>query len=124
MVDLNLILQGIAALCLVLGVAFSVFGVIGILRLPDTYSRLHASGKTSTLAILFFCVATAILLPSGALKVLALAAFLIFSGPVSSHAIASAVYRSDKLKTLEEDAEKGKVVTGIRQADDIMPDRN
>ena len=122
MIDLNLILQAVAALCLILGIAFSVFGVIGILRLPDTYSRLHASGKTSTLAILFFCAATAILLPSGALKVLALAAFLIFSGPVSSHAIASAVYRSEKLRIKEEDVEKGKVVKGINQVDDISPD--
>jgi multicomponent Na+:H+ antiporter subunit G len=120
MVDLTPVFQAIAAVLLLLGIAFSIFGVIGILRLPDTYSKLHASGKTSTLAILFFCGATAILLPSGALKVLALAAFLVFSSPVSSHAIASAVYRSEKIKVAEEEAEEGRIIKDVREADNTL----
>jgi multicomponent Na+:H+ antiporter subunit G len=123
MVDFTPVLQALAAVLLLLGIAFSIFGVIGILRLPDTYSKLHASGKTSTLAILFFCAATVILLPSGALKVLALAGFLVFSSPVSSHAIASAVYRSKKIEVEEEEATEGRIIKDVREADaDHLPE--
>ena len=80
-------------LSILVGVAFSVLGVIGILRLPDTFSQLHASGKTSTLGILFICLGTAFLRPTVILELVALSIFIIFSGPVGSHAIAAAVHR-------------------------------
>lgn len=90
---MTILLQIIGAVFIVVGVVFSVLGVVGILRLPDTYSRLHASGKTSTLGILFICVGTGFIIPTAILKLLALAIFIIFSGPVGSHAIAAAVHR-------------------------------
>jgi multicomponent Na+:H+ antiporter subunit G len=96
------ILEIIGAILLIIGIAFSVLGVIGILRLPDTYTRLHASGKTSTLGVLFLSAGTAIILPEVLLKVLALSIFLLFSGPVGSHAIAAAVHRGANAKNAEE----------------------
>lgn len=87
------IFEIVGALLLIIGALFSILGVIGILRLPDTYTRLHASGKTSTLGVLFLCAGTAVLLPDATLRLLALGIFLIFSGPVGSHAIAAAVHR-------------------------------
>lgn len=83
----------LGTLFILVGVAFSVLGVIGILRLPDTFSQLHASGKTSTLGVLFICLGTAFLRPSVILELVALSIFVIFSGPVGSHAIAAAVHR-------------------------------
>jgi multicomponent Na+:H+ antiporter subunit G len=97
-----IIAEIIGAILLLIGIAFSVLGVIGILRLPDTYTRLHASGKTSTLGVLFLCAATAVILPEALLKVIALSVFLIFSGPVGSHAIAAAVHRGANAKHAEE----------------------
>jgi multicomponent Na+:H+ antiporter subunit G len=90
---MTILLQSIGAGFMVLGVVFCFLGVLGILRLPDAYSRLHASGKTSTLGILFICVGTAFIIPTALLKLLALAIFIIFSGPVGSHAIAAAIHR-------------------------------
>lgn len=84
-----------------IGVAFSVLGVIGVLRLPDTYSRLHASGKTSILGVLFISLGTAFILPSATLKIIALSIFVIFSGPVGSHAIAAAVHRGTAIHNRE-----------------------
>ena len=84
-----------------IGVAFSVLGVIGVLRLPDTYSRLHASGKTSILGVLFISLGTAFILPSATLKIIALSIFVIFSGPVGSHAIAAAVHRGAAIHNRE-----------------------
>lgn len=88
------ILEIIGAIGIIIGVAFSFLGVLGVLRLPDTYTRLHASGKTSTLGVLFLALGVAFLLPSALPKLLALGIFVIFSAPVGSHAIAAAVHRS------------------------------
>jgi multicomponent Na+:H+ antiporter subunit G len=76
------------------GVFFSLVGVIGIIRLPDVYSRIHASGKVSTLGIFGLLAGTAILMPETTLKLLGLGLFLLISAPVASHAIAAAAYRS------------------------------
>lgn len=95
------ILDIIGIVFVFLGVAFSVLGVVGILRLPDTYTRLHASGKTSTLGVLFIGLGTACILPSATLKIVALSIFVIFSGPVGSHAIAAAVHRGAAIHNRE-----------------------
>jgi multicomponent Na+:H+ antiporter subunit G len=88
-----MIAEILGTIAIMIGVVFSTLGVIGILRLPDTYSQLHASGKTSTLGVMFICLGTAFLRPSAILELLALSIFVIFSGPVGSHAIAAAVHR-------------------------------
>jgi multicomponent Na+:H+ antiporter subunit G len=98
---LSILLQSLGAVSIIAGVLFSGLGVLGILRLPDTYSRLHASGKTSTLGILFICLGTACIIPAAFLKILALAIFIIFSGPVGSHAIAAAVHRGMAVQNRE-----------------------
>ncbi|MDQ7024731.1 MAG: monovalent cation/H(+) antiporter subunit G [Anaerolineae bacterium] len=105
-----MIAEVLGAIFIVIGVVFSALGVVGILRLPDTYSRLHASGKTSTLGVLFICLGTAFLRPSAILELLALSIFIIFSGPVGSHAIAAAVHRGTEALN-EESQEQGKDAT-------------
>lgn len=102
------ILDIIGIIFVFIGVAFSVLGVVGVLRLPDTYTRLHASGKTSTLGILFIGLGTACILPSATLKIVALSIFVIFSGPVGSHAIAAAVHRGAAIHNREA-LEKGDI---------------
>ncbi|MCA9882256.1 MAG: monovalent cation/H(+) antiporter subunit G [Anaerolineae bacterium] len=92
---INGIREAIGTGFVIFGVVFSVLGVLGILRLPDTYSRLHASGKVGTLGVVGICIGAAILMPSAALKVLALSLFLILTGPVSSHAIAAGLHRHE-----------------------------
>lgn len=94
----------IGAIFIVGGVFFSLLGVVGILRLPDTYTRLHASGKTGTLGVIALGIGVGLLLPEAALKLLALAVFMVFSGPVVSHSIAAAVHRSTRVKNREAQA--------------------
>ncbi|MDL1900045.1 Na+/H+ antiporter subunit G [Anaerolineae bacterium CFX9] len=78
---------------MIFGLFFSVVGVIGLLRFPDVYTRIHSSGKVSTLGIFGVLVSTAFLLEGAAPKVLALAIFVLVTSPVTAHAIASAAYR-------------------------------
>ncbi|MDZ4768471.1 MAG: monovalent cation/H(+) antiporter subunit G [Chloroflexota bacterium] len=75
------------------GVGFCVVGVIGIVRMPDVYCRLHASGKVSTVGLAGLALGAALIMPSAALKLLALALFAVLTLPVSTHAIAAAAHR-------------------------------
>ena len=64
------------------------------MRLPDMYTRLHASGKVSTVGLCSLLLGAAFLMPSAALKLLALALFAVLTLPVSTHIIAAAAYRA------------------------------
>lgn len=75
------------------GIGFCIVGVLGVIRMPDLYCRLHASGKVSTVGLCGLLLGAAILMPSAALKLLALAIFAVLTLPVSTHAIAAAAYR-------------------------------
>lgn len=82
------------ALALVgLGSAFVLSGVLGVLRFPDVYTRLQASGKCSTTAVLTVLAACAVLAEGRTLgKLLALGVFLLVTGPVFTHAVARSAY--------------------------------
>ena len=42
----------IAVIMIALGILFLVISAVGMLRLPDFYSRLHASGNSETLGMM------------------------------------------------------------------------
>jgi monovalent cation/proton antiporter MnhG/PhaG subunit len=88
--------QTLGVTLLIFGVLFSVLGVVGVLRLPNIYARLHASGNTSTLGIGFLCLGAMVLQPQFSFKLITLLLFIVFTGPVASHAIATAEYRREK----------------------------
>ena len=77
-----------------IGVGFSAIGILGLVRLPDMYTRLHASGKVSTVGLCSLLLGAAFLMPLAGLKLLALAIFALLTLPVSTHAIAAAAYRA------------------------------
>jgi multicomponent Na+:H+ antiporter subunit G len=104
---MDFILQLIAFVAVVVGTAFSVLGVLGLIRLPDVYTRLHATGKVSTFGVILLLVAAVGWTPLGWGKGLLLALFLLVAGPVASHAIASAAYRLGiPMKAVRNDLEK------------------
>lgn len=82
------------------GIFFSVVGVVGLVRMPDLYCRLHATGKVSTVGLAGILLGTAFIMPSAALKLLALAIFAILTLPVCTHAIAAAAYRYGNYKAV------------------------
>lgn len=86
-------MEVIGLIVLWVGVFFSIVGVLGLVRMPDLYCRLHASGKVSTVGLAGLLIGAAFIMPSGALKLLALAVFAILTLPVCTHAIAAAAYR-------------------------------
>ena len=89
---------GVAAL--LFGLFFCAVGVLGVIRLPDTLTRLHASGKVATLGVFGLLLGAALLMPSTTLRLLALGLFVLLTSPVATHAIAASVQR--RREVLEE----------------------
>jgi multicomponent Na+:H+ antiporter subunit G len=87
------VLQFIALIAVIAGTFFSVVGVLGLIRLPDVYTRLHATGKVGVFGVVFLLVAAAIWTPLGWGKAILMIVLLMISGPVAAHAISSAAYR-------------------------------
>jgi multicomponent Na+:H+ antiporter subunit G len=90
---MEFILQLIAFVAIVVGTAFSIIGIVGLARLPDVYTRLHATGKVSTFGVILLLIAAIAWTPLGIGKGLLLMLFLLVAGPVASHALSSAAYR-------------------------------
>ena len=90
---MNLFLQVIAILAVVVGTLFSVVGVVGFIRLPDVYTRLHATGKVGVFGVVFLLIAAAFGEPLGWGRGLFLILLLVITGPATAHAIGSAANR-------------------------------
>lgn len=86
----------IAAALVVVGAGFSLIAAIGVLRLPDLYTRLHAASKAGAIGagMIFLAVAVASLDGAVILRALLGIAFLLLSTPVSAHLLARAAFRS------------------------------
>ncbi len=78
--------------CLLAGSFFAVVGGIGIVRLPDFYSRIHGAGLTDTMGAGLILVG--LMLQSGwslvTFKLFMILALLYLTGPTSTHALANA----------------------------------
>lgn len=78
------------------GLFFVLAGAVGVIRLPDFYTRLHAAGMTDTLGaelILFGLILQA----DGwqvIAKLLLVAFFLVVTSPTATHAVAHAAYKA------------------------------
>lgn len=114
---MELVEQIIAIILLVTGTLLSLIGVIGFLRLPDVYTRLHATGKVSVFGVVFLLVAAMLLTPLSLWKGLLLIFFVLMASPSVSHSVASAAYKSGlTLKGAVRDDLKGKLERGSGQS--------
>lgn len=84
------VLDVLTVTCLLIGSAFAVIGGIGIVRLPDLFTRIHGAGITDTLGagfillgLMFQAGLTLILV-----KLLLIWFFLFITSPTSTHALA------------------------------------
>ena len=88
-----MLLEFLGVAGLVFGLFFCAVGVLGVVRLPDSLTRLHASGKVATLGLFGLLAGAALLMPSAWLRLLALGLFVLLTSPVATHAIAASVHR-------------------------------
>ena len=86
----------ITTVLLVLGLLFILLGVIGILRLPDFYTRLHAMGKCDTLGVTLVLLALAVYAgwSLSSAKLLLISVFIGLANPTATHALGRAALKS------------------------------
>ena len=89
---MSIIIELAAGACLLGGAAFLVIGAIGLVRLPDFFTRIHATGVIDTMGAGLALVGLVILagwtLP--AVKLVLILCFMLLTGPTATHALAKA----------------------------------
>jgi multicomponent Na+:H+ antiporter subunit G len=88
--------SAVAIVLACVGLVFSLSGTVGILRMPDLYSRIQCSTKTVTMGALPFLAGAVIwggIDSTFASRALVVAALLLIVSPLASHALARAAYR-------------------------------
>ncbi len=87
----------ISELLLIFGSLEILIAMIGLIRFPDVYNRLHATTKIATMGGILVLLSVALrhgfLSPMG-LKAIAVCAFLFMTAPVGGHMIARAAYNT------------------------------
>jgi multicomponent Na+:H+ antiporter subunit G len=76
------------------GALFCLLGAVGLMRMPDLFTRLQAATKTGTLGVGFILVGVAVHFGDLGVSVRAglVVAFLFLTAPVAAHVIARAAY--------------------------------
>jgi multicomponent Na+:H+ antiporter subunit G len=81
-------------ICLVAGGFFCVTGALGLVRMPDFYTRMHAASVTDTLGA--GLILLGLVLQAGftliAVKLLLIGLLIFFTSPTATHALAKAAY--------------------------------
>lgn len=77
-----------------IGAGFFLAGTIGLLRLPDFYTRVHAVAKCDTVGagLILLALALHVAPHPESLKILLLLLLVLLSSPTSGHALAHAAY--------------------------------
>jgi multicomponent Na+:H+ antiporter subunit G len=85
----------VSAMFVLGGLFFFMTATLGLLRLPDFYARLHATGKGDTLAVLLSLIGLAVYhgFSLTSAKILFIAVFMFLAQPTATHAISRAAFR-------------------------------
>jgi multicomponent Na+:H+ antiporter subunit G len=87
----------LAVVLLLTGAAFMVVATVGLLRLPDLYTRMHAITKAGTLGVGCMLAAVAVTFAdlSVTTRAVAVIVFVLVTAPVAGHMIGRAAYMAD-----------------------------
>ncbi len=89
---MQMFLDVLSWVCVLAGIFFMVVGTVGILRMPDIYTRLHAAGMTDTMGAGFLLLGMCFQVEPGLITVrlIIVYGFLMFTSPIATHALARA----------------------------------
>lgn len=90
------------------GLFFILVGGIGLIRMPDVYTRLHAAGMTDTMGAGLVLIGLSFQagLTLITVRLLMIWAFLLFTSPIATHVVARAALHG-KLEPIQVDVEGG-----------------
>lgn len=99
-----MVLDVLATLAIAIGLFFLLVGAVGMLRLPDLFSRLHVTGVLDTLAVPMILVGVALHLGPRlvSLKLVLATVFLAVTSPLVGHLLARAALEAGERPEREE----------------------
>jgi multicomponent Na+:H+ antiporter subunit G len=107
---LGLVADILSWLFILAGSAGIIISTLGLVRLPDFYTRVHAGGVTDTMGAVLLIIGMAI--HSGftlvTVKLVIIALFLLFTGPTATHAAANAAWTAGLKPELAERPDEDK----------------
>lgn len=121
---MELVVDGLSLVLILSGSLFIMTGALGLLRMPDVYTRMHAASVTDTLGAGLLILG--LMLQAGfslvTLKLLFILALFFFLGPVATHALAQAALHAGVEPRLEEDRrDRLEVATADRPTRERQP---
>jgi multicomponent Na+:H+ antiporter subunit G len=91
---MSVFIEALSALMLLSGCFLIFTGALGVLRFPDTLSRMHAAGVSETLATVLLL--GGLMLQAGwglvLMKLIMVLLFILFTSPTASHALGKAIW--------------------------------
>ncbi len=89
------IIHILSIIMLLIGSFFFLVGTIGLIRMPDVYSKMHATTKCDTLGAGFIIAGLMLLtgFDTVTIKLLLIIVFVWLTNPTAAHIIAKANYR-------------------------------
>ncbi len=93
---MSAVLAALSWIFIAIGSFFCIVGGLGLLRLPDFYTRSHAVGVTDTCGATLVLVGLMMQSPDGMvlIKLVTVMTFMLVTSPISSHAVTKAAWRS------------------------------
>jgi multicomponent K+:H+ antiporter subunit G len=93
-VSTNPWLEAVVAALVVIGAVFTLIGSIGLLRMPDFFTRLHGPSKATTVGIGSLLLASALFMSQRgtglSLHEFMISLFIAITSPVGAHLLAKA----------------------------------
>ena len=87
----------IANIFLVIGGLFYLLGGLGVLRMPDTFNRIQAGTKATTLGAFSTLIGVGLTNPDWLLKAGLIIVLITLTNPIGSSTLAKAAYLSQEL---------------------------
>lgn len=106
----------VAAVCFLIGALLAMIAAIGVLKLPDLLSRMHAATKPQVLGLVFVLVGLGFRLrdPSVIGMLVLIGLFQLLTTPVANHMVGRASLRAGQVRT-------ERLV--VNDLDGVLPDR-
>ncbi|WP_250445617.1 monovalent cation/H(+) antiporter subunit G [Actinotalea sp. C106] len=97
---LDVVLDVLAAVCLLGGSLLTLAAGVGLIRFPDLLARMHTATKPQVLGLILMMLGLALRLRSGPVlwMLLLVALFQMLTSPVAAHMVARAGYRTGKVR--------------------------
>ncbi|MFZ9804734.1 MAG: monovalent cation/H(+) antiporter subunit G [Ilumatobacteraceae bacterium] len=90
---LGTVVDILTAVCFITGALFAFIGALGLDRLADTRSRMHAATKPATLGVALCALGAALQLtsPSDVTKVVVIVVLQLVTAPIGAHMLGRSV---------------------------------